>query len=409
MVDVTELPVKVWPRQKLVIALTAAAIVAAMAVASWQFDLQTAKKDAGPKAETKGALPRWLKAVAPLWQGKDIYSVDSPDSPVHLHPNIPVVPILLTPLARLSPRAAAAIVNLLKILLVLASLRMLWEVAAHKLQPPAAWAVALGVLWAMLAIVADVQHGNTNTIVLAGISLHLWLYRRGRDLLAGSSLALAICLKMTPALFVLYWLYQRNWKLLGGVLIALVVLGVIIPAAALGPSHACELTDHWLHNLIVPGLMRNSPYPVHINQSLPAMMNRFFLPEGDKGGNVFWNPDDVPNYPGLDGMATQVGNGPQQRQWVTLVSLSPWAVQWITRAAQMAIVGLMACAIGWRLLPRDDARRGLQYGMVVLGMLLLNQRTWEEHAAVLLVATIPIWLAIGFGRMGRAARKWRWG
>ena len=233
MVDVTELPVKVWPRQKLVIALTAAAIVAAMAVVFVAVRPADGKEGRRPESRNQGGASPVAQGGGPALAGQGHLQRRFAGQSVHLHPNIPVVPILLTPLARLSPRAAAAIVNLLKILLVLASLRMLWEVAAHKLQPPAAWAVALGVLWAMLAIVADVQHGNTNTIVLAGISLHLWLYRRGRDLLAGSSLALAICLEITPALFVLYWLYQRNWKLLGGVLIALVVLGVIIPAAAL--------------------------------------------------------------------------------------------------------------------------------------------------------------------------------
>ena len=64
----------------------------------------------------------------------------------------------------------------------------------------------------------------------------------------------------------------------------------------------------------------------------------------------------------------------------------------------------MAWAIGLRRLPRDDARRGLHYGLVVLGMMLLNQRTWDEHAAVLLVATVPLWTAIGFGRISVAAR-----
>ena len=232
----------------------------------------------------------------------------------------------------------------------------------------------------------------------------MWLYRRGREGLAGASLALAICLKMVPALFVLYWLYQRSWKVLGGVVVGLAVLAVAIPAVALGPGHAADLTRDWLTNLIVPGLVKNSSYPVHINQSLPAMMNRFFQPEGSAAGNIWWNPDDVPIYPGPEALARTVNISPDQKQWVTLASLTPRTVQMFTRLGQFSIVCLMAWAIGLRRLPRDDARRGLHYGLVVLGMMLLNQRTWDEHAAVLLVATVPLWTAIGFGRISVAAR-----
>jgi hypothetical protein len=405
----------------------AALLLVALAVTSVQFAVETADNMSGAKTkdilprlrnvvtlfwkpgngQTKGAIPRWLCAVDPLWQGQNIYSKgDVPDgSPVHLHPNMPFVTILLTPLAHLPPLVVAAIVNLLKILLVFASVRMLWEVASHQGQRPALWVLALGVLWGILSVVADIQHGNTNIFVLAAISLHLWLYRRGHEGFAGASLALAICLKMVPALFVLYWLYQRSWRVLGGMVVGLAALAVAIPAVALGPVHAAELTRSWLSNLIIPGLVKNSSYPVHINQSLPAMMNRFFQPQGSAAGNIWWNPDDVPVYPGPEGLAAVVKIPPDQKQWITLASLSPRTVQTLTRLGQFAIVCLMAWAIGLRRLPRDDVRRGLHYGLVVLGMMLLNQRTWDEHAAVLLVATVPLWTAIGFGRIGAAARR----
>ena len=86
--------------------------------------------------------------------------------------------------------------------------------------------LGLGLLWVLMFVIGDLQHGNTHVLVLGAITLHLWLYRRGHDWAAGGALALAICLKMTPALFVLYWLYQRNWKLLGGTLLmANILLG----------------------------------------------------------------------------------------------------------------------------------------------------------------------------------------
>ena len=72
----------------------------------------------------------------------------------------------------------------------------------------------------------------------------------------------------------------------------------------------------------------------------------------------------------------------------------------------MLVVAAVAWGIGWRKLARDDGRRSLHYGLVVIAMLLLNQRTWEHHAVVLLIANVAIWQAIAFGRMGRSARLW---
>ena len=252
------------------------------------------------------------------------------------------------------------------------------------------WVLGLALLWSMLLIVDDIQHGNTNGFVLGAIVFHLWLYRRGRDLAAGASLALAICLKMTPALFLLYWLYQRNWKLLAGAVIGLCLFGVIVPAAAVGPARYATLTRTWCDNMIRPGLVEGGWYPEHINQSLSGVAGRYFL--AGRNGDIYWGPDDDPHY-----QTTRHG-------WITLAALPEGAVRWIVRAGRLAIVALMLWSIGWRRLACDDGRRALHYAMVLLAMMLLNQRTWNHHAAVLLPAGVAIWQAIGYGRFGRGLR-----
>ena len=72
--------------------------------------------------------------------------------------------------------------------------------------------------------------------------------------------------------------------------------------------------------------------------------------------------------------------------------------------AKICILGLFAWAIAWRKLPRDDGRRGLHYGLIAVGMLVLNQRSWDHHAAVLLLAALPLWYALAYGRFGRRRR-----
>ena len=350
----------------------------------------------------KGAIGRWRKAVRPFWAGENIYrkqeelsgGADAPSDPrkprVWLHPNMPFVVILLTPFAHLSVEEMAICWSILKLIVLAASLLMVARLAGHTNRRIPDWVLALGAAWSILMMADDTLHGNTNVFVLGAVVFHLWCYRRGRDWLAGIPLALAICVKMTPAIFLLYWAYQRNWKLLAGTAVALMVFAVIIPAAAVGPDHYATLMQSWGENLILPGLIKGAWYPIHINQSISGVFSRYFL--DGQNGDIFWNPDDNP-------YSMQDESG-----WITLVALSPGTVKMLIRAAQVAVVALLGWAIGWRKLPRDDGRRMLHYGLVVIAMLLLNQRMWDHHATVLLIADVAIWEAVAFGRFSRRVR-----
>lgn len=358
----------------------------------------------GPPKAHKGAVNRWRSAVLGLWSGENIYEtpqqfveryrregrqIDT-DNIAVLHPNMPFTVMLLTPFALLPVSLGGLVFSLLKVIVaVLAGLAAV-RVANHKNLRMPDWLVGLAVIWWVQLAIGDIQHANTNVFVLGAIVLHLWLYRRGRDLAAGGALALAICIKMTPALFVLYWLYQRNWKLLAGCLAAGVFFAVIIPAVALGPGHYIDLTQTWTDNLIFKGL-GGAWYPIHVNQSIPAVLSRYLM-DNQPGGNIYWNPDDNPYK-----LQTKF-------RWIALASLDPIIVKRIIQASQAAVVLLMAWAIGLRKLPRDDGRRGLHYAMILTAILLLNQRSWDHHAAIFLPATLAVWYAIAFGRPGRGVR-----
>jgi hypothetical protein len=358
---------------------------------------------------TKGALARWRQATYQFWSGRNIYALpEQPPAPaaapakasetteddeaVYLHPNMPFTVMLLSPLAYMSLPAEMLTFNLLKLAVIVASCLMAARVAGHQGRRIPDWVLGLGLLWAIRLIVGDLQHANTNCLVLGAVVFHLWLYRRGRNYLAGIPLAAAICIKLTPALFVAYWLYQRNWKLAAGTAAAGLLMTVLIPIGALGPQRYGELTGSWLRNVIAPGLVRNAWFPTHVNQSLNGVAARYLLTGRD--GNMTWDPDNDPYY-----VKTPEG-------WITLVALPESVVRMIVRAAQFLIVGVAAWAIGWRRLPRDDGRRALHYGLVLLGMMLLNQRTWDHHAAVMLIAPVAVWHAIALGKMPRKAKAW---
>lgn len=348
--------------------------------------------DAPPKPHA-GAIGRWVKVVQPFWSGQNIYAgydTAEPNALVVLHPNMPFIVILMTPFAHLSPDALAAVWNTLKFLALIVTVLLAVRLVNHNGQRMPDWVVGLAALWSLAFVMGDIRHGNTNIFVLTAIALHLWLYRRGKDWLSGGALALAICLKMTPALFILYWLYQRSWKILAATVLFLTTFAVVVPATAMGPHRYAEFTGTWLKNLIQPGLVKGDWYPIHINQSLSGVAGRYLL--GGPGGNLEWNPDDLP-YSAMT-----------KFQWINVVSLDPAAAKIVVRIGQTLIVLLMAWAIGWRRLPRDDGRRSLHYALVLAAILLLNQRTWDHHAAILLIADLAVWYAIAFARVSRRAR-----
>jgi hypothetical protein len=366
----------------------------------------------------RGAILRWSFEIRQLWQGRNIYEADPEagqadpltgerlagfpepttrplagmkpaelhDHPARMFPNMPFVAILLTPLDWLSLPAMGVFVNLLKIAAILAAL--VWSASAvndrdHRMGD---WVLGLALLFALPNILGEIQHANTNTFVLAAIAAHLWLYRRGRDSAAGAALAFAICLKMTPVLFAVYWLYQRNWKLLSGMLVALALFVVIIPLVALGAGRYESLTATWIGNMIVPGLLHNAPYPTHENQSLWGFFSRVFM-----HCNIYLRPDDSP-------FADEFG-------YINIASLGTVQARYVMTAAKLVFLGVMAWAIGWRQLSRRDGRRGLHYALVLLAMLILNQRTWDHHAAVLLPAYLAIWYALAYGRISEGLRR----
>ncbi len=360
----------------------------------------------GPPKPHAGAINRWRPHVRAFWAGQNIYvtverlseqmrrgdpTVD-PDELGVIHPNMPAVVIALTPFAYLPPEWGGLLFSVLKVLAVAWAIGAAVRVCNHAALRMADWVVALGVGWWGMLIVSDIQHANTNGFVLAAVVLHLWLARRGRDLAAGAALAGAICLKLTPALFVLYWLWQREWKLLRGTVATLLLAMLVLPAVLLGPARAWELTATWGENLILPGLIEGRWYPISVNQSLPATIGRYLL-SGQPGGDLHWGSDDMP-YEALTDHA-----------WITSVNLGESSVRWIIRGVQAAMVLAMAWAVGWRKRARDDGRRGLDAAMVLTAMMLLNQRTWDHHAAVLLPAMLACWYAVAFGRF--ASRRLR--
>jgi hypothetical protein len=328
-----------------------------------------------PTKQHKGAIGRWRREILAYMQGTSIYGRETGSEG---HPNMPATAVLLYPVVALPVPAMALVWNLAKLAAIAGMICMAARVATPGGMRLPDWIVLIGILCAIQFYSADIQHGNTNVFVACAVIAHVWLFRAGRDLSAGLCLALAICLKVTPGLFVLYWLTQRQWRVLGGVAIGMTAL-LAMPFAFLDAGYYVETSKAWVNTILLPGAA-GAWYPTHINQSLHAMVARLFT-----GG--------------------QTGDATPESAWITLIDLGPAAARWILRVLQLALLLLSAWAIGFRRLARDDGRRALHYGLILTLMLLLNQRSWDHHAAYLLLATLAIVVATHFGLSGGTFRK----
>jgi hypothetical protein len=301
---------------------------------------------------------------------------------------MPFVVMLLTPFAYLPVPAMALTYNITKLIAIVVMLLAAISLVNHDGRRMPDWLALLGILAGIDFIIGDIQHGNTNAFVALAVIGHLWLFRKGHDWLSGIILALGICLKLTPALFILYWIYQREWKVLLGVFIALPLM-ILSPAIFMDWKFYTVAIGTWWNELIYPGLVKGTWYPVHVNQSLPAMISRLLT--GGDSGNIYWDSDHDPI--------------PPPGEWINLVDIGAANARLLLQAMQAGMVLIAAWVIGWKKLPRDDGRRGIHAGMICVMMLLMNQRTWDHHATYMVLPHLALAYAAVFAGLPRPFRR----
>jgi FtsH-binding integral membrane protein len=106
----------------------------------------------------------------------------------------------------------------------------------------------------MPAIGSTLVKGQSNMLVLALLTGFIAAAIRGRRAVAGWWLAGAVCIKVFPALLVVYPLARRDWRMLGHFTLALVAGLVVVPVVALGSDRAWVTTETFVGQILLPGL-----------------------------------------------------------------------------------------------------------------------------------------------------------
>ena len=110
-------------------------------------------------------------------------------------------------------------------------------------------------LWVcMPAVGSTLWRGQANLLVLALLTGCIAASIRGRRAGAGWWLAAATCIKVIPALLILYPLVRRDWRMLAHFTLGMVLGMAVIPAVVLGPERALSTTETFVNQTILPGL-----------------------------------------------------------------------------------------------------------------------------------------------------------
>ncbi len=328
-------------------------------------------RESGERHRT--ALGRWLPTAALVFEGS---KADSPYGYGHWFPTPPFVLICLAPLSKLGVVGAGVVWSILKLGgLSLATWLLLREMRRQ------GTAVPVGVLLMTIAfsirpIVSDIQHGNLNIFMMIWLALAWTCYLRGNDAWAGLLLALAIVTKITPALVLVYCLYKRNWRLCAGAAVGLVLVFILIPGLVLGFDYNFELLQSWFDMLVRPFAIEGYAATEIANQSLYGVLLRLLSNMGIL--SIESMPAEEMFKAGMEHMdrpATTLGR-----------MLRP--------AISLGMLAVLAWACRRRGTPRSDPVRLLEFGLILVAMLLLSERTWKHHATTLPLIYLGIWYVL---------------
>ena len=321
------------------------------------------------KAEDgQSAFIRWRPQVLQLISGVNIYDTK-------MFPNPPIMPLTLYPLMSLPPVAGALCWFVVKAALTGISVWLCFEIIRPPACPLASWIQVAIIICSLRPILSDLHHGNNNLVILFLIVATLQAWRKGYDVLAGLILALAICYKVTPLLFVPYLAYKRSWRAVGATVLGMGVFLLIVPSLVLGPQFNGECLGMWWHRMLSPYLTKGLVGDQEMNQSMVGVLTRLSTtPRGMEGPYA------------------------RKLMGLNLVDWSPQVVSGLVKTLSLVLVGLLAVFSRTKTDRRTDPRLLGEFSLVVLTMLFVSERSWKHHYVTLLLPYTYLMYEFGIAR-----------
>lgn len=332
------------------------------------------------------ALLKWRPQVEALARGEVIYGRVEGTTREGF-PTLPMTALCLRPFLALGDVPGAFAWAAFKVALCWFALLTAMKIAAGSVRAFPPWACVVGIVLCARVLLSDVAHGNINIPIAAVLVASASAWSRGRELRAGLWIGLALVLKVTPALFVVYFAWKRSLRGVLGALAGAIFFAFVAPALFCGWSFNLELLGAWWRQMVEPFLSA-APLTLvqteQINQSLLGVLARL-------------STDCVAiraRPPVFDGDVS-----------VNLLSLSQTQMHVLWAALCIAMLAFVArCTRTARAQLTGAAVVG-EYALIALAMLFASERSWKQHYVTLLLPiTFLAWTAASRGRRDRTGR-----
>jgi hypothetical protein len=277
--------------------------------------------------------------AAVLRSGGMIYDVDA--ALFTGYDNPPLTALLHTPLTLLDLQNAIRLFFGLNTLFLATSVALVFIARREYLLTYPYWMIAVALVLNLDPVLDSLLLGQLDAVILLLIVTSFFAYRRGRDLIAGSCLALATMVKFSPLFLILYFLLKKRLRVVASAVVATLVIGLLSLTLAGFEAHKVFVAD------ILPTLLAGSAQMD--NQSLNGFFNRLFL-EGE--------------------FITELLGAPSLPQ-VRLLGL----------AFSILLVGATICLIRGRPTSRTYLRFDVEYSLVVITLPLLSSIAWHHYMA----------------------------
>jgi hypothetical protein len=199
---------------------------------------------------------------------------------------LPVVPLLLSPLAACGPKLAAVLWTIGQVVALGYSIHVLsgWARGAGRVPPHVVNLAAC--LIALPAIIETAHFNQVSFFVLALVLAGVGALERGTPVRAGVWLALATVLKLQPGIFVIWLALKRQWTALVALVVTAVAVALLPCVLVFGPGTTSDYHCQWMaYNLDArashtrgDGYLRSHFLDYH-NQSLAGVLLRSTWPE----------------------------------------------------------------------------------------------------------------------------------
>jgi len=197
----------------------------------------------------------------------------------YLYP--PFLATLFIPLSKLPPATAFFIWKFLSIfffgLIIYLNIELLFKTFSNFKNSPQLIIVAINLLLIfVLPLRANLRLGQINIFVLFFIMLSLYYYNEDRDIISGIFLSLAILIKGSPFILLIFFFFRKKYSLILSSLLSLIIFSLFsLPFSGLKAWITfLQKLQNFSPGTIIPGLFNPGIFP---NFSLNGLFIRIFL------------------------------------------------------------------------------------------------------------------------------------